>query len=107
MNRETVSQFFSDKVLLRVVSYENGGLRVLRVFSCFVRFLVKETQKSVLSVMSRSDSQIGKPQHGRPERAERLDANICTGAQSINIERASLRTVLTKNNFHSNFQRAL
>ena len=36
-----------------------------------------------------SSSQIDKPQHGRPKRAELLDVNINTGAQSINTERAS------------------
>ena len=33
--------------------------------------------------MARSDSQIDKPQRGRPERAEVPDVNINTGAQSI------------------------
>ena len=37
-----------------------------------------------------SDSQIDKPPHGRPKRAELPDANINTGAQNINTERASL-----------------
>ena len=36
--------------------------------------------------MASSDSQINKPQHGRPK----PDVNINTGAQSINTERASL-----------------
>ena len=40
--------------------------------------------------MASSDSQIDKPQRGRPERAELPDANINTGVQSINTERASL-----------------
>ena len=40
--------------------------------------------------MASSDSQIDKPQRGRPKRAELLDVNINTGAQSINTERASL-----------------
>ena len=44
--------------------------------------------------MASSDSQIDKPQRGRPERAELPDVNINTGAQSINTERTSLtRTV--------------
>ena len=34
--------------------------------------------------MASSDSQIDKPQHGRPKRAELLDVNINTGMQSIN-----------------------
>ena len=33
-----------------------------------------------------SDSQINKPQHEHPKRAELPDVNINTGAQSINIE---------------------
>ena len=41
--------------------------------------------------MASSGSQIDKPQHGCPKRAELLDANINTGAQSINTERASLK----------------
>ena len=41
--------------------------------------------------MARSDSQINKPQRGRPKRAELPDVNINTGAQSIDSERASLR----------------
>ena len=36
--------------------------------------------------MSSSDSQISKPQGGRPKRAELLDVNINTGAQSINTD---------------------
>ena len=38
--------------------------------------------------MAISDSQIDKPQNGRPKRAELPDVNINTGAQSINTERA-------------------
>ena len=41
--------------------------------------------------MASSDSQIDKPQRGRPKRAELPDVNINTGAQSINTERDSLR----------------
>ena len=37
--------------------------------------------------MVSSDSQIDKPQRGRPKRAELQDVNINTGAQSINTER--------------------
>ena len=40
--------------------------------------------------MASSDSQIDKPQCGRPKRAELPDVNINTGAQSINTERAFL-----------------
>ena len=36
--------------------------------------------------MASSDSQIDKPQRGRPKRAELLDVNINTGAQSINTD---------------------
>ena len=42
--------------------------------------------------MASSDSQIDKPQHGRPKRAELPTVNINTGAQSINTERAYLCT---------------
>ena len=40
--------------------------------------------------MASSDSQIDKPQRGRPKRAELPDVHINTGAQSINTERVSL-----------------
>ena len=40
--------------------------------------------------MASSDSQIDKPQRGRPKRAELPDVNINTGAQNINTEKASL-----------------
>ena len=40
--------------------------------------------------MASRDSQIDKPQRGRPKRAELPGVNINTGAQSINTERASL-----------------
>ena len=40
--------------------------------------------------MASSDSQIDKPQHGCPKRAELPDVNINTGTQSINREGASL-----------------
>ena len=39
--------------------------------------------------MASNDSQIDKPQRGRPKRAELPDVNINTGAQSIHTERAS------------------
>ena len=59
--------------------------------SCFVRFHKDTlTQKSVLNMAS-SDSQVGKPEHGRPKRAELLDVNINTvGTQSNNTEGVSL-----------------
>ena len=38
--------------------------------------------------MASSDSQIDKPQRGRPKGAELPDVNINTGAQSIDTERA-------------------
>ena len=44
--------------------------------------------------MASSDSQIDKPQHGCPKRAELLDLNTNTGAQSINTERDSLKDVI-------------
>ena len=47
------------------------------------------TQESVLN-MSSSNSQMDKPQCGRPERAELPDLNINTDVQSINTERGSL-----------------
>ena len=45
--------------------------------------------------MASSDSQIDKPQRGRPKRAELPNSkvNINTGVQSINTERASLNKV--------------
>ena len=43
--------------------------------------------------MASSDSQIDKPQRGRPKRAELPDVNINTGAQSINTERASFKVL--------------
>ena len=43
--------------------------------------------------MASSDSQIDKPQRGLPKRAELLDENINTGAQSINTERTSLTNI--------------
>ena len=52
------------------ISYENG-------------------QTSSVLNMATSDSQIDKPQRGRPKRAELPDVNINTGVQSINTERAS------------------
>ena len=64
-----------------VISDENGGLRV---FLCFVRFLMKTCQKYLLNTVS-SDNQIDKPQGGHPKRAELLDVNINTGAQSITV----------------------
>ena len=51
--------------------------------------------------MASSDSQINKPQRGCPKRAELLDVNINTGAQSINTERASLRLKKKKDPLHT------
>ena len=45
--------------------------------------------------MASSNSQIDKPQRGRPKRAELPDVNINTGAQSIDTERATLRESLS------------
>ena len=47
-----------------------------------------KTQKSELNMES-SNSQIDKPQCGRPKRAELPGVNINAGTQSINTERAS------------------
>ena len=44
--------------------------------------------------MASSDSQIDKPQHRHPKRAELPDVNINTGTQSINTERDSLNTTI-------------
>ena len=55
---------------------ENVGLRV---FSCFVRFLVKEFGINSEKCIEYGDSQINKPQRGRPLRAELPDVNINTG----------------------------
>ena len=46
--------------------------------------------------MESSDSQMDKPQHGRPKRAELPDVNINTGVQSINTERASLMILMRR-----------
>ena len=43
--------------------------------------------------MASSDSQIDKPQRGRPKKAELLDVNINTGARSIDTERDSSKWV--------------
>ena len=40
--------------------------------------------------MASRNSQIDKPQHEHPKRAELPDVNINTGMQSINTERAPL-----------------
>ena len=45
--------------------------------------------------MAESDSEIDKPQCGRPERAELPDVNMNTGAKGINTERASLKSLET------------
>ena len=49
--------------------------------------------------MAGSDSQIDQLQLGRPKRAELLDVNMNTGAQSINSERVSL-TKLQRETLH-------
>ena len=46
--------------------------------------------------MASSDSQIDKPQRGRPKRADLPDVNINTGAQSINTERLHLKRACGK-----------
>ena len=50
--------------------------------------------------MASSDSQIDKPQRGHPKRAELLEVNINTGAQSINTESAHLPF---RNMYHKGF----
>ena len=47
------------------------------------------TQNLCIEYGISSDSQIDKPQHGHPKRAELLDVNINTGVKTI-ILRASL-----------------
>ena len=61
--------------------YENGGLREF----FFIRFLVEKRYKlrKVYCMWPSSESQIDKPQRGRPKRAELPDVNINTGAQSF------------------------
>ena len=54
--------------------------------------------------MASSDSQIDKPHRGRPKRAELPDVNINTGAQSVNTERASLRSILRLSREHGEFR---
>ena len=65
------------------------------IFVCFFpHFLLKKigiNSEKCLNMAS-SDSQTNKPQCGCPKRAELMDVNINTGAQSINTERASLIT---------------
>ena len=51
------------------------------------------TQKSVLNMAS-SDSQIDKPQHGRPKRAELPDVSVNIGVQSINAESRASSTCM-------------
>ena len=76
----------------KMVDFEYFG--VLSVF--WRKKKLAETQKSVLNMAS-SDSQIDKPQHRCPKRAEMLDVNtrINTGTQSINTEKASLICINT------------
>ena len=74
-----------------------GGLRA----SVFM-FCPFSREKIVLNMAS-SDSQIDKPQRGRPKRAELLDVNINTGAQSINTEGASLSSKYSVSNTEAMF----
>ena len=88
-----------------------GHFRILRkwrtwVFSCFVHFLVKTVDinsEKCIGYMASSDSQIDKPQHGRPKRVELPDVNINTGAQSINTERTSLKLFFFTQKYRENF----
>ena len=59
------------------------------MFCPFSREKIDINSEKCLNTAS-SDSQIDKPQRGRPKRAELPEVNINTGAQSINTERASL-----------------
>ena len=63
--------------------------RRIFVFSLFSLEKTWHKLRSVLN-MAGSNSQIDKPQYGRPKRAELLYVNINSGAQIINIKRASL-----------------
>ena len=56
--------------------------------------------------MTSSDSQVDKPQCGRPKRAELPDVNINTGAQSITTERAGQRGTNNRwcSRLHSSYQ---
>ena len=49
------------------------------------------SRENFLLNMASSNSQINKPQRGRPKRTELSDVNINTHAQSINTEKGSLR----------------
>ena len=51
--------------------------------------------------MAGSDSQIDQLQLGRPKRAELLDVNMNTGAQSINSERVSLKKLQRETLHHT------
>ena len=67
----------------KMVDFEYS--RVLSIFS-YKKQQLTQAQESVLN-MACNDSQIDKPQRGRPKRAELPEVNIHTGAQSINTER--------------------
>ena len=68
------------------------------VFCPFSRGKYWHKLRKVYGTVASSDSQIDKPQRGRPKRrAELLDVNINTGAQSIDTERSSnLRYILLR-----------
>ena len=83
-----------------------NNLSSIFVFCPFSRDKLTSSQKSVLN-MGGSDSQIDKPQRGRPKRAELPDVNINTGAQSINTEKSlfkSFKFFLFQNNFKPQIQ---
>ena len=63
-------------------SYENGRPSIF----VFCPFSEKNWHKLRKVNIASSYSQIDKPQHGHTKRAELLDVNINTGAQSINTE---------------------
>ena len=59
-----------------------ADLDYFRILSVFSWKKLTRSQKNVLNMAS-SDSQIDKPQHGRPKRAELSDLNINTGVKGF------------------------
>ena len=69
-----------------------GHFRLIQIHFCVLSvfsYKIGINSKECIELGS-SDSQIDKPQRGRPKRADLRDVNINTSAQSINTERASL-----------------
>ena len=70
--------------------YEHGRVRLFRDLFSREKKKLAQLRICVLNIYGiSSDSQINKPQHGHPKRAELLDVNINTGVKTI-ILRASL-----------------